>query len=387
MDITKWTTNINSLNIPSTIKELIIPFFTNFKSDDSLNFIKINNKHVTAALNNINNYKPILVCTDAEFQSSISNLKYIKELGILFFIRDKTDTFYYIGSIFVNFNSVIEYNIDISSLRPIFSTYSTVTSSTLENMINNELPFKLEYVISPLEDKLLFKNHNKYLQKIDDIIMELNNNYIYTYITNDNFKKQINTNFEYLKIAKTYEDATRELNYMKKKLMKTKFDIYGIHLQKTDLYINFLKSHELYWSDTLVKERLKLTNNKEDLFFDLFAKISENSLFVVKGVQDFIALNNMVTLLKLNIKINFDNSYDIETFNGLSNHLYESSQLENTYKNIVKTKIYNQFAKPIFDTISKNIGDKAHNPVVDSLFTIIVAVTINIGLNQYFEKQ
>ena len=385
MDITIWSNNINSLNISQQIKETIILFFTNFKSDNSLNFIKIYGNTIVKALNNINNYKTILICMDAEFQSSISNMKYIKELGMLFFIRDKASVYYYIGSIFVNFNSVIEYDIDISNLRPIYSTYSTVTPQTLREMENNERVFKLEHIIEPLEDKQLFKTHNKYLQKIDDIIKELNNNYIYTYILNESVKKSINNNFEYLKAAKTYDDVIKEINYIQKKLMKTKFDIYGVHLQKTDLYINFLKTHELYWGDTLVKERVKLLNDK-NLFFDLFVKISENTLFVVKGAQDFIAFNNMVKLLKYNTLPNFDNSYDIETFNGLSNYLYASSQLENTYKNIIKTTIYKQFAKQIFDTITKNIGDKAHNPVVDSLFTIIVAVTINIGLNQYFEK-
>lgn len=386
MDITLWSNNINSINVSQQIKDTIILFFTNFKSNNSLDFIEIKENMILKALNNINNYKSILICMDAEFQSSISNMKYIKELGSLFFIRDKFGIFYYIGSIFVNFNSIVEYNIDISNLRPLYSTYCTVTPETLKEMEVNEKVFKLENIIEPLEDKNLFKTQKKYIQKVDSILLELNNNYIYKYVLNEHSKNSINTNFDYLKKAETYNDVLKEINYIKRKLMKLKFDIYGVHLQNTDLYINFLKTHELYWSDTLVKERVKLMSDK-NLFFELFTKISENTLFVVKGIQDFVAFNNTVNLLKHDTLPNFDNSYDIETFNGLSNYLYASSQLENTYKNIIKTKVYKKFAKKIFDSIIKTIGNKAHNPVVDSLFTIIVAVTINIGLNEYFEKQ
>ena len=387
MNITTWTNNINSLNISQSIKETIITFFINFKSHNSLNFIKVDNDTVNNALNNINNYKTILLCMDAEFQATITNIKYIKELGMLLFIRDKYGDYYYVGFIFINFMSVVEYNVNINDLRPIYTTYSTVTSSTLKKMEDNEKVFLLDQIINKLENANLFKIHDQYLQEIDNIMIQLNNNHIYKNIINESTKKSILNNFDYLKKAETYDDALKEINYMKRKLMKTKFDIYGKKLQKTDLYINFLKSHELYWNDNYVKERLRLITNKEITFFDLFSQLSHNSLFVVKGAQDFIAFNNMVKLLKIKVPSNFENYYDIETFNGLSNHLYSSSQLENTYNNIIKTKIFRQFAKPIFDVISNDIGGKAHNPVVDSLFTIIVAVTINIGLIQYFQEK
>jgi hypothetical protein len=269
-------------------------------------------------------------------------------------------------------------------LAPVYSTYATVTPSTLKEMETNEKVFKLEYIMEPLENKNLFKSHDKYLQEVENIMGKLNKNYIYTHIANESLKKSINNNFTQLKLTSSYHHVEKEVGSIKKKLMKIKFNVYGVYLQDTQFYINFLKSHELYWADTLVKKRL-LQNTS--IFFELFAKISEETLFVVKGVQDFIAFNNTIKLLGYEYTPNFNNLYDIETFNGLSNNLYLSSQLEVTYKNIIKTKIYRQFVKKIFDHISKNIGDKAHNPVVDSLFTIIIAVTINIGLNDYFKNQ
>jgi hypothetical protein len=385
MDTTLWIKNINSLNISTSVKETIISFFDNFKLSNSLNFIKITKNIVTRSLNNINNYKPILLCMDAEFQSS-TDLKYVRELGILIFVRDKNEIYYYVGYIFVNFQSITKYNVDVSNLKPLFSTYSTVTKHTLNEMENNEKVFKLELIVEPLEDKKLFKDHNKYRKLINNTIEKINNNYIYNNILNENLKKSIMSNFNNLQNINNYNSAINEINALKKKLMKAKFEVYGGNIKNTNLYDNFIKAHELYWNDEYVKKRLSLTKNKEELFFELFAELSENSMFMIKGIQDFNALNNSLSLFNYKIKLNFDSYYDIETFNGLSNFLYNSSQLENTYKNIVKTKVYIQFAKPIFDVILNNIGDKAHNPVVDSLFTIIVAVTINIGLVKYFDK-
>ncbi len=384
MDIITWKSHINNLNTSESIKALIITFFTNYGLENSLNFIKIKGKDITVALNNINNYKPILLCMDAEFQSSISGLKYIKELGMLFFVRDRNNTYYYVGFIFVNFKSVVEYSYDINNLRPIFTTYSSVTQDTLTKMRENEKNFLLENIIDNKFNEKLFKNHKAFLKQIDLVVKELNDNYIFTNIINDKVKENVINSLKFMRQAKHYHGIVKELGYIKKQLMKTKFDIYGIKLLSTNLYVNFLKSHELYWHDEQVLKRINLIKSDAE-FFNLFYEISNNSLFIVKGVQDFIALNNMTKLFNYEMSLNFSNYYDIETFNGLSNHLYESSQLENTYKGIVKTKVYRQFVKPIFDVIGKNIGNKAHNPVVDSLFTVIVAVTINIGLNNYFK--
>ena len=78
--------------------------------------------------------------------------------------------------------------------------------------------------------------------------------------------------------------------------------------------------------------------------------------------------------------------YDIETFNGFSKMYFNNAQLDTTYYGLTKTDIYNRFAKSFFDDIVKEIGEKAHNPVTDSLFTIIVAVAMNLIINEYFTK-
>lgn len=380
MDIDRWTHNINNLNIPTNIKETLITFFTNFKLHNSLNFIKINKDIILKSLNNINNYKHILLAMDAEFQSSINDLKYVRELGMLIFVRDKIGIYYYVGYIFLNFPSVVKFGVNIDDLRPVYTTYATVTDKIKKDMEDNESVFMLDRLIDGLNNDKLFRDKKGWMKKVDDVIKNLNNDWIYNNILNDGLKKSIIVSLNFIKEDKNFNNVCTELNMLKKRLMKTKFDIYGQHVQGTPLYDNFLKSHQLYWNDLYVLKRIGLLDGKYDLFFDLFSKLSDSSMFMVKGVQDFDALNNTLSLFKYDVKLNFKSYYDIEIFNGLSNYLYNSSQLETTYENIIKLKVYKQFAKPIFDVIRHNVGDRAHNPVADSLFTIIVAVTMNIVL-------
>lgn len=376
MNIHKWTTTINNLSIPQHTKNTIITLFTHFHpQNEYATPLPITDNKIIKSLNNINSYKQLILSMDAEFQSTITNM-YIKELGFLLFTKDK-NMYYYIGHIFLNFDPIVDFGIDMLKLKPIYTESSTVTESTFKKMQHNEHPFHLEHIIDPLYT--LFNKNT-----IKQVSNELNNNFIFT-LMSDSFKKSIMTNLNNL-LTHTGNNITKELNNIKRKLSKTIFEIYGSQLKHNDLYNNFILSFDLYWNDDLVKQRTQLLHNNVELFFNVFKELSDQSIFVIKGTHDITALNNMIKLYNLNIKINFDHNYDIETFNGLSTHLYESSKLEDTYKGLIKTKIYKQFAKPLFDTIMKDIGDKAHNPVVDSLFTIIVAATVNMGLNEYFES-
>lgn len=386
MDLGIWTHKINNLNVPTNIKETLITFFTNFKLHNSLNFIKINKDTILKSLNNINNYKHILFAMDAEFQTNINDLKYVRELGMLIFVRDKGGMYYYVGHIFVNFFSVVKFGVNIDNLRPVYTTYATVTDKIRKEMEDNENVFMMDRFVNGLDDNKLFRDRNEWTRKVDDVIEKINNDWIYNNILNDGLKKSVIVSLNFIRKDKNFNNVCKEINMLKKKLMKVKFDIFGQDIKGTPLYDNFLKSHQLYWNDMYVLKRIELLDGKHELFFDLFSKLSDSSMFMVKGVQDFDALNNTLSLFKYDIKLNFKSYYDIEIFNGLSNYLYNSSQLETTYENIIKLKVYKQFAKPIFDVIMHNVGNRAHNPVADSLFTIIVAVTMNIVLLMAMDK-
>lgn len=399
MNINEWINKLNSIKINDILRDNIIIFFTKFRSPESLSFIKVEDIDMIAAFNNVNNYKPLSICLDIEFQSTLlkkknkyistinnaghQTAKFIRELGMLFFIKDISN-WYYIGSIFLNFNSLEHYGFNINKLRLIGSKYATVTKETYNEIVKSETAFNLDQLITPLQDKQLFNNHQQYIKNIYDTIKELKSNYLFNKILKKQIREKILDILKKIMEYDDFNDVDRELKYIKKQLYNIQYDIYGEYLD--DVILNkFITTHRLYWTDKLVKKRVALTNNKEKLFFAVFSDLLKDCILIVKGGMDIIAIKNMSNLISHNV-IDIENYYDIETFNGFSRALYGSSQLEETYNRLIKTNIFSSTAKEFFDQISSNIGNKAHNPLVDSLFTIIVAITINLGLNKYFGK-
>ena len=109
MNFKEWKNNIIHLKLQNIdIKNNIISFFKEFRHSESLSFIFISDDSIRLALNNINNYKSISICLDIEFQSVIMkdnkyltsvNLfddkiaRFIREFGMLFFLKDITSYF------------------------------------------------------------------------------------------------------------------------------------------------------------------------------------------------------------------------------------------------------------------------------------------------------
>lgn len=378
MDFKKWEKKVLNLDIYDHIKNNLINLFKICHRQDSLNFIKIKDPELLRIFYNINNYKNILVCFDIEFQSAITNNKkyittpnmkgdkvarFIRELGGLFFVKDNR-YWYYIGHIFINFSPLEAYGFQKKDLRHIESKYASVTNETFNIMEQNEEPFHLERYIK-------FKN-------MIDLKKKLMKDYIFKKIVDPQTKKRILNKIEMLNKSTQPES---DLRYIEKILYKIQFEIYGKYLNQ-ELIDQLSISNEAYWNDPLVKERL--IENKEDIFFDLFKEISNEAIFLVKGRMDFIAMKNSQFLISKNNNLNFDHYYDIETFNGFSSLVCQSSQLENTYKCLIDKK-YPSNIKVLLDQIKASIGGiKAHNPLVDSYFTIVVAIIINLGLNQLF---
>ena len=84
MNISEWKNNFDNININNNIKNLLINFFANYHSTSSLDFFKLDNS-LNSALNNINNYKPITIAMDIEFQQAIIHKdgKYITSKNIM----------------------------------------------------------------------------------------------------------------------------------------------------------------------------------------------------------------------------------------------------------------------------------------------------------------
>lgn len=400
MDIHKWINKINSMNIGENIKNNIITFFKHFSIPQYLLIIEVRDNEMTLAFNNINNYKPIALCLDIEFQSAIINkknelkyintstvnmdltAKFIRELGMMFFIRDLNHKWYYIGSVFVNFNSLSDYGFDLKELRLIGSKYATVTKETYDRIVNNEKNLLIDDVILPLWNEDNFKNKQYYTEIIYKTIKTLKSNFMFTNLIKSNIRDKIVKILDGMVLIDNFDDILKDLKFIKKQLHNIQYELYGKYL-KGNLLKYLLATHTLYWNDGLVKERMKLIKNKESYFIDQLHNLIRDSVLVIKGRMDIIAIRNMSQLINLT-DIPIEHYYDIETFNGFSQYMYKSAQLEETYNNLIKSPQYIKYAKNFFDAITLSIGEKAHNPLVDSLFTIVVAITINLGLNKQF---
>ena len=404
MDFEVWADEVNNIQMYSSLKDNIINFFKYFSEKDNHSFIRITNEKIIKALNNINHYRTLTICLDAEFQTTIvgQNSKFItyenffghevgrflRELGMLFFVKDNDNFWFYIGHIFVNFNNLVNYGFKEIDTRLVESKFATVTDRTFQNMVQDEKIFRLDSIIDDLDNEKLFNNINKFNKTVDDIIWDLKDNFIFNNFLREETKQNIIQRLNYLKSKNNFKEVQKELKFIKRPLSKVQYEIYGRYLLD-DYYDIFSRLNNMYWNDRLVRDRLKIIENKETLFFSLLSKLSEETIYLIKGMMDFQAIKNMYRLIfnTNKEKIRLENYYDIETFNGISNQLFGSSQLEETYKNLIKTKIYRKYAKNLFDEILKKIGKKAHNPVVDSLFSIVVAVVMNLGLNSFFDKE
>lgn len=398
MKYEQWINKINKLNLNITTKTSIVDFLSEYATDDTLDFIQINNIQLENAFYNINNYKPLTICLDIEFQSIFSEtenlyneyiliddiVRFIRELGALFFIRDVNMKLYYIGYIFIGFKSLEEFKCDSNYIKLIGSKFSTVSNKTKNNMVKIESTFTVENIMTPLYNENIFDQHKKWVKLVDNVVGQLNDNYLIKKFIADEMRNNIiRTVISFKNMAK-YKDVAIKLKYIERQLSKVQHQVYRKSLIKNDQDV-FDRIHNLYWSDKEVRERVNVMSDNYSKFMNLFRGLESQAILVLKGKMDIVALKNSCRLVTGSDFLSLSNYYDIETFNGFSSLHFKSSQLENTFIGLSKLKEYNT-VKPFFDKIFKSVGNKAHNPVVDSLFTIIVAVMINIVLNNGMGK-
>lgn len=382
-DYNKWKHKINKLNVYDDIKEHIIGLSKFSKSP--YHYMKIKNDNITKSFLNIDAYRYIYLAFDIEFQRmTTNNNKYElnvnqmfaifpRELGLMMFIRDNENFMHYVGNIFVNFQSLAMKGFDILNMGYTQSIYSTVTKYTNNEMTDNDNYFKLDYMFKKLyADNLNDKLINDLINKIEnkdllDILPSKDKNKIFVKI---NDLKNLNNNTTIL----------QKIEDIKNILKQIPFNISGKHLNKYDRS-KFMDQHMLYNSDPLVKKRL-LTSTNEVSFMNFLHETSKSSCLIAKGNLDIVALNNMNNLLDIENSFKTMTMYDIEVFNNFSRTHFGSAKLEATYENIIEYKIYednfNEFVK-----IKDTIKGSAHNPLVDSYYTIVVALVINMILNSY----
>jgi len=106
-----------------------------------------------------------------------------------------------------------------------------------------------------------------------------------------------------------------------------------------------------------------------------------NSLLMVKGNMDIIAINNLMKQYNLPVLPKTILVYDIAYFNDIFRKLCNNAQLENTYNCIIEKNLLDPELKQDFKQIFNSlvlIEKKliAHNPLVDSFYTLIVGLTM-----------
>lgn len=331
------------------IKQFVKKYCTEFS------FIEVKDDKLKQALTSIASFRKFVISFDVEFQSKIINTdmsmnidryvvevnykgdtvaNFVREIGVIIFMKDRSspNKWFYLGKIFVNFQPL-----PINDLtKYLFAKYATVTEDTKKKMLlNDDTFFMYDEENSKLYKMLTHKdkNKNKYLPRVND----------------------------------------------------ARFQIFGKYLNskhKTMLYNQL----QLYQNDSLVKNR---TVDEDLQFLNMFSNLSKYTYFVVKGRKDLEAIcNSYLSVNNNKCNINFSTVFDIEMYNGLSKQLFGDAKLETTYNGVVKTEIYKQSVQPFFSQIteSKSESNVAHNPVVDSLWTVVVALVIMLGLFKQFDK-
>lgn len=332
------------------------------------NIILINDNVLVNSLNLVAGYQNLLISFDIEFQNAImkskeyyfeptlmgdNSVSFIREFGGILFLKGN-NKWYYLGKMLFNFANVEKYKVNSLNIRLTHSKYSTVTEETKEKMMENEKVFNI--IDLPK----------------DDIVK----NWLFNNFYNNDERKTI--------ISLLVKDklSEQENNYINKKLQNISFNTYGIYLNKW--YQNVLKNQQkLYYNDKLVKQRI-LNNKDEHEFLDLFSVLSKYTYFVVKGKRDMEAITNSQMLIKNKSNIKFKSIYDIEIFNKMSQNIYGNAQLETTFNGLIKTNIYKEHFANFFDPL---LSGDAHNPMTDSLWTVVVALCIANGTNEYLSDK
>ena len=380
MDHEVWSSEIDKLDIWPDLKVKLITLMSITIND--LQFYKIKNPKIKDAFVNIKSYKNVYIIFDIEFQTSIvdktNNYKidasprgeiiasFPRELGMMLFIRDRSNDVYYLGSTHTNFRWLVDHGFNKHDLKYMLSMYTTVSDSTLKRMLENDKIFKLEHELNELKD-------GNYDPLIESEVFRLES---------DNTQSKVIDIIAELKEVDPYDDQEkqRKISVINRSLQKIAFAVYGKYLIKTKHA--FDDQFKAYYADELVKSRM-LSKKQELQFVTAFIDVSHDTCFIVKGLRDLDAMSNIGTLLKIDKTLDINHIYDIEIFNGLSKMKYGSAQLEATYNGIIGSSIYKKNNEDLKEIVT-TIGGMAHNPLMDSYYTLVVALVINMGLNEYF---
>ena len=297
------------------------------------------NEKLQTILNKITSLSSILIF-DIEFQSNF-NERYLLEMGGILLVKQDNKWYYY-GNFHFNLPPVKT----LSKLNVIQSDYINVSKQTQKKIEN-------------IEKQYLY--HKKLEQYKNDPIK---------------FIKYYNSIKNLPIIKKKIKIDLNKDNF--NKLYKKVKDI-SFTLKLKDIGSeNFYKIWKLYLEDKYVKDRTIIPTKK---WLKSLYNMLTNSLLMVKGNMDIIAINNLMKQYNLPVLPKTILVYDIAFFNDIFRKMCNNAQLENTYHCIIEKNLLDHELNKDFKKIFKSLvlNDKkliAHNPLVDSFYTLIVGLTM-----------
>jgi hypothetical protein len=285
-----------------------------------------------------------IVFLDIEFQT-ISNKPYILELGIIIYEKNK--------EIPVLIDHVNFPLLEKENLRLLLSKYCTISEKT-------------EIQMKQLENSLRIDISN-----IDSIIK---NKDLIQFIPDRNIKQELR------EVIKTNKLNIEHLEKKQKIVDQMYFNFYKNRLNPSYKII-FNQIINLYKTDELVKKRLV---NPYNYLNTLKPYFNEMTLIHKEGM-DIIAINN--DLEKYNVRITKSILHkDIAVYNNIFKQRYSTAKLYESYLNL-KHDFYNKYLElQKFDNSLINCLKtkmpiiKAHNPLSDAYFTIIIFLIMEIYL-------
>lgn len=323
----EWTRRISNI-VTKKYYDVIINLFSYVKNEDF--FIDaVKEDTLIKVLNTISNTSRILIAFDLEFQNAI---------------LASTRHFYGEDTIFkkVSYSFIREFGIIIFVKSDIDNVWNYI-GNIIVNFPNLSHYYDRKYIrytsapYASVSDETFTK-----MQETDNLFSDRNRNFVFNL-----------------------------------------YPVYASKLTKIDGIGDIILLQDyMYWSDPLVKKRT-LSVDDAQTFLQAFLQLANYASCLIKGQMDFKVLRNHYVLLNNRPLPHdaFKKVYDIEVFNGLSTLFFKGAKLETTFNNLIKLPIYNIsfFNKYIYNL-------KSHNPVSDSLYTIIVAIVIHLILNDYLEK-
>lgn len=279
-------------------------------------------------LDNICKNKKIIFIFDIEFQNKYrSNTKNMLEMGGIIFLLINNKWIYY-----SNFHLNVPPVDNINKLNVVQSKYCTVSPPTYKKMYELEKKYLYYRNLEELKD-----TPDKFIKYYNTLPKKLKN----IDIKPENFNK----------IIKKYKD-------------------YSFTLGKKEVGDALQKVWKLYLQDKWIKKRTIYPNK---LWINSFVKLLNNSLSIVKGNMDIVAINN---LCRTNVKVKL---YDIAIYNDKFRTFCKNAELEQTYLCLLEKRLINEDFISYFNKIYtdlKIINDNAHNPLVDSFYTLIIGVVM-----------